>query len=310
VGRILRIVLPWTLSDVEAALRASWAADTCSPDDLDRAGWQPDNPAWGHCDITALLINDLFGGDLVVGEVYLDGVRHGCHWWNRLASGVEIDLTREQFRRGQVVTGARVVRRPAGRPARRYAEYRRLRDRVAARLGPLPASGVVASPPMTTWKEFTEQAPRTAGVFTRRHAATGNLCLLATLRSDGFPRISPMEPRIFEDQLWLVGMPGTTKFRDLARDPRFCLHTGTVDPHVSDGDAKLWGVVEDVRDEALHQRWAEDLFAQSGFDLRGQAFDQFFAADLTGASAVEVTGGNLDITIWKPGEPERVVRKH
>jgi hypothetical protein len=47
--------------------------------------------------------------------------------------------------------------------------------------------------------------------------------MLATLRSDGFPRISPMEPRIFEDQLWLPGMPGNTKFRDLARDPRFCL---------------------------------------------------------------------------------------
>ena len=42
-------------------MRASWAADTCSPDDLARAGWHPDNPAWGHCDITALLVNDLFG---------------------------------------------------------------------------------------------------------------------------------------------------------------------------------------------------------------------------------------------------------
>jgi len=64
---------------------------------------------------------------------------------------------------------------------------------------------------MTTWKEFTERAPRIAAIFTRRHAATGNLCLLATLRSDGYPRISPIEPRIFEDQLWIVGMPLTTK---------------------------------------------------------------------------------------------------
>src|SRR4051812_16322137 len=94
---------------------------------------------------------------------------------------------------------------------------------------------------MTTWKEFAEDAPRIAAVFARRHAATGNLCMLATLRSDGFPRISPMEPRIFEGQLVIGGMPGTTKFRDLARDPRFCLHTATVDPHVNEGDAKLWG---------------------------------------------------------------------
>ncbi len=163
---------------------------------------------------------------------------------------------------------------------------------------------------MTTFKEFAAAAPRIAGIFTRRHAATGNLCLLATLRSDGFPRISPMEPRIFEGELWIVGMPDTTKFRDLHRDPRFCLHTATVDTQVTDGDAKLWGVVRDVADPALHQRFATDLFERTGFDLRGQLFSYFYAADLTSASAVEVGGGHLDVTIWKPGEPERVVRKH
>lgn len=163
---------------------------------------------------------------------------------------------------------------------------------------------------MTTWREFTQSAPRIATIFARRHAAARKLCLMATLRSDGYPRISPIEPRVFEDQLWLVGMPGTTKFLDLARDPRFCLHTATVDPEVTDGDAKLWGVVEDVRDEALHQRFATELFEDIGLDLRGQRFDHFYAADVTGASAVEVGGGHLDVTIWKPGAPERVVRKH
>jgi len=163
---------------------------------------------------------------------------------------------------------------------------------------------------MTTWTEFAAAAPRIAGIFARRHAATGNLCLLATLRSDGYPRISPLEPRIFEDELWLVGMPGTTKFRDLARDPRFCLHTATVDTEVKEGDAKLWGVVRDVPDRALHERWAAALFEETGFDLRGQEFDTFYAADLTSASAVEVGGGHMDVTIWRPGEPERVVRKH
>jgi hypothetical protein len=162
---------------------------------------------------------------------------------------------------------------------------------------------------MTTWKELTEHAPRIATVFTRRHAATGNLCMLATLRSDGFPRISPIEPRIFEDRLWIAGMPDTLKFRDLARDPRFCLHTATVDTHLADGDAKLWGVVEDVRDGALHRRFADALFEETGMDLRGQTFDHLYAADLTGASAIEIDDGHLAITIWKPGEPERVVHK-
>jgi Pyridoxamine 5'-phosphate oxidase len=163
---------------------------------------------------------------------------------------------------------------------------------------------------VTTWAGFTEAAPRIAAIFTRRHTATGQLCLLATLRSDGFPRISPIEPRLFEGQMWIVGMPGTTKFRDLGRDPRFCLHTATVDTQVSDGDAKLWGVVHDVQDPDLHRRFAADLFEDTGLDLRGEEFSPFYAADITSASAVEVGGGHMDVTIWRPGEPERVVRKH
>ena len=82
---------------------------------------------------------------------------------------------------------------------------------------------------MVAWQDFVVEAPHVAEIFERRHAATGNLCMLATLRSDGAPRISPMEPRLFDGRLVLVGMPGTYKFRDLARDPRFSLHTATVD---------------------------------------------------------------------------------
>jgi len=173
------------------------------------------------------------------------------------------------------------------------------------RIGPAPGS----VPVMVTWNEFADAAPRIAAVFRRRHAATGNLCLLATIRSDGYPRISPIEPRILGGELLLVGMPDTTKFRDLGRDPRFCLHTATVDPQVGDGDAKLWGKVRNLRDPDLHQRFAADLFEETGMDLRGQAFDPFYAADLTGASTVAIEDGQLAITIWRPGAEERVVRK-
>lgn len=162
---------------------------------------------------------------------------------------------------------------------------------------------------MVSWSEFAEAAPRIAEVFVRRHTATGNLCLLATLRSDGYPRISPIEPRILEGQLLLVGMPHTTKFRDLGRDPRFCLHTATVDTQVRDGDAKLWGEARNLQDEGLHQRFATNLFEETGMDLRGQAFDPFYVADLTGASSVAIEDDQLAITIWRPGAGERIVRK-
>ncbi len=158
---------------------------------------------------------------------------------------------------------------------------------------------------MVAWKDFAEGAPRIAEVFVRRHAAAGNLCLLATLRSDGSPRICPMEPAIFDGQLILVGMPGTLKFRDLGRDPRFSLHTATVDPYVGDGDAKVWGEVSNVQDKALHKRFAAHLFAASGLDLRGETLDPFYVADITGGSSVAFIDGQLTITTWKVGGEER-----
>ncbi|MEV0772554.1 pyridoxamine 5'-phosphate oxidase family protein [Nocardia salmonicida] len=162
---------------------------------------------------------------------------------------------------------------------------------------------------MTTWRQFTEEAPSVAALFLRRHQATGKLCMLATLRADGSPRISPIEPVIFEGMLVLAGMPNTRKFDDLARDPRFCLHTATVDTRVADGDAKLFGTVTDLQDETVHARFAQKLFDDSGFDIRGEKFDHFYIADLTGASTVEVIDDRLDITVWKPGAGETVVHK-
>ncbi len=162
---------------------------------------------------------------------------------------------------------------------------------------------------MTTWSQFTEEAPNVAALFERRHQATGNLCLLGTLRADGSPRISPIEPMIFDGMLVLAGMPNTRKFDDLARDPRFCLHTATVDTMVSEGDAKLFGTVTDLKDEAVHARFAQKLFDDSGFDIRGQKFDHFYVADLTGASTVETKNDRLDITVWKPGAGETIVHK-
>jgi hypothetical protein len=162
---------------------------------------------------------------------------------------------------------------------------------------------------MVAWHEFADEAPRISEVFVRRHTATGKLCLLATLRSDGYPRISPMEPRFFEGRLLIVGMPHTAKFRDLGRDARFCLHTATVDSYVGDGDAKLWGEAKNLQDRDLHERFANHLLEEAGLDLRGQEFDPFYVADLTGASSIELSDGQLTITIWKPGAGERVVRK-
>jgi hypothetical protein len=166
---------------------------------------------------------------------------------------------------------------------------------------------------MTTWEQFTEAAPRISEIFARRHQAAGRLCMLATQRADGYPRISPLEPTIIDGELRLAGMTGARKFADLVRDPRLCLHTATVDTQVGDGDAKLWGIAHEVTDPVARRQFVEALFEQTGFDMREHEFtsaDHLFTVQITGASAVEVDGDHLDITIWHPGKPEYVVRKH
>ncbi len=124
-----------TLDEVTAAVRAAWCRQTC--DDSDLADWTPGEPARGQCGPTALVLHDLFGGDLLLAEVLgPDGSRQGVHWWNRLPDGREVDLTREQFAPTEVVQAPRVVVRPPGLPRRNREQYLALRDAVVRVLGP------------------------------------------------------------------------------------------------------------------------------------------------------------------------------
>ncbi|MEV0254468.1 hypothetical protein AB0H82_09385 [Streptomyces sp. NPDC050732] len=133
---------PLGLADIEAALRDSWGADTADP----RSGetWSQDNPERDQCGVTALVLNDLLGGELILGEVHVDGERTGYHWWNRLALGVEIDLTRGQFLPGETVVGGTAVTRP---PEIRHCreEYELLRARVLRRLDELAGGRATVS---------------------------------------------------------------------------------------------------------------------------------------------------------------------
>lgn len=115
------------------AVRESWCLDTCDP--ADTAYWSQTNRARGQCGSTALVVNDLLGGELVLAEVlWPDGSRQGWHYWNRLPDGSEVDLTVEQFLDGEVVQPGRVVERPPGAPRRCQAQYAMLSERVLERL--------------------------------------------------------------------------------------------------------------------------------------------------------------------------------
>jgi hypothetical protein len=72
---------------------------------------------------------------------------------------------------------------------------------------------------VASWSEVEAAAPELAERVKERFAATG-LGLLATLRADGSPRISGIEPLFALDELWLGMMDGSRKATDLLRPPR------------------------------------------------------------------------------------------
>ena len=76
--------MPFERNRVVAALQASWSLKTSSQ-------WLASNPARGQCNVTALLVNELFGG-----EILKTPLPEGDHFYNRI-DGERIDLTDVQF---------------------------------------------------------------------------------------------------------------------------------------------------------------------------------------------------------------------
>jgi len=124
---------------------------------------------------------------------------------------------------------------------------------------------------------------------------------LATLRGDGGPRISGTETRWHDGDLWLGSMPGALKARDLQRDGRFALHSGSDDPPAWKGDAKLAGLaVEELEDATAR---AAILAGTPDPDAH------VFRLDLREVSivALDQTGTKLVVTVWTPEHGVRTI---
>src|SRR5207237_6827688 len=92
------------------------------------------------------------------------------------------------------------------------------------------------------WDAFAEEAPELARLGRERFERTG-VCLIGTLRADGSPRISPIEPYVVRGELLLGMMWQSRKARDLLRDPRIVVHSAVSNKDGTEGDFKLYGRV-------------------------------------------------------------------
>jgi len=82
--------------ELETIINKSWSKETSS-----ELNWSHDNAALGQCAVTALVIDDYLGGEIVWAE---DPLSNGTksHYFNKI-NGQEIDWTRKQFPKGTII---------------------------------------------------------------------------------------------------------------------------------------------------------------------------------------------------------------
>lgn len=159
---------------------------------------------------------------------------------------------------------------------------------------------------MARWGELEREAQELAALVRGRFEAHG-LAILATLRRDGSPRVSGIEPLFAAGDLWLGMMPDSLKVADLRRDPRLALHGATVDKEVTEGDAKIGGRAVEIDDPATFDVFRREFAVRTGYEPP-PPFD-LFRVDVVDVSLLRPAGDHLTIDSWREGRGVRRVER-
>ncbi len=148
---------------------------------------------------------------------------------------------------------------------------------------------------MIPWADFEAVAPVLAAQG-RELIERFRFVLVGTIRSDGTPRISPVEARIVRGHLMLVMIPDTLKAHDLVRDPRILVNSPIIHPDDPNAEFKLRGRVVEMRDRAQREATADAIETTSGW--RPPEGWHFFSLDIEEAAFLAWQNGVLDLTRW------------
>ena len=149
---------------------------------------------------------------------------------------------------------------------------------------------------MPRWADVEREVPELAAAAKRFLEARKHRTI-ATIRSDGSPRISGTEMEIERGELWFGSMWRSNKALDLLRDPRFALHSGSDEPDVWTGDATVSGTVEEVDPDRI-----EEIFGQAP-----PGPSHLFRADITELTVVTLSEArdHLILESWVHGRGYR-----
>lgn len=104
-SKIAKLFPPFLELMLPELMKLAWRRETSSP--LVHDQWRPDDPGKGQDAITALVVQDHLGGELLRADIK----DYGFHYWNRLPDGREYDLTLEQLPKDRTRPKGQVVAR-------------------------------------------------------------------------------------------------------------------------------------------------------------------------------------------------------
>jgi hypothetical protein len=150
-----------------------------------------------------------------------------------------------------------------------------------------------------SWADFKKSAPALARKAEQLFDKTG-VVLLGTVRKDGSPRISPVEPLIAQGELYVGMMWKSLKAADLLRDPRCTVHSAIRDRSAKDGEFKLHGRVRYIQDQAERKRYGQALFKKIGWNPEGMKY-HLFAVDVASAGFFVNKSNYRIMKRWREG---------
>ncbi len=145
------------------------------------------------------------------------------------------------------------------------------------------------------WSEFEKVAPEMAQLGEERFDRSG-VVLVGTVRKDGSPRISPVEPLITQGQLFLGMMWRSKKALDLIRDPRCVVHSTISNRDGSEGEFKLRGSAMDVPDPDMRERYSEALYEK--IEWRPKEPYHLFSVDVESAAFIVYRNDKQSVRRW------------
>jgi hypothetical protein len=127
------------------------------------------------------------------------------------------------------------------------------------------------------------------------------LALLGTLRTDGWPRISPVEPHVADGALLIGVMARSLKARDLARDPRCTVQSAVTDSDSGEPELKLYCRAVEASGTPPGAWWTGRRAGEA----------RVFDLEIEQAALVEwdVEHGEMTVTSWFPAHDVRTTTR-